>query len=159
MKKILAFIVMAAFCLTGTAKTADEVIKEIEKATGAQVIRFNQEMIAMQMGEKKTGIKDVDEMLKLIDNGSVLIIDNTDKAKTDIFNSKTEELDDTFYESIATVFDNDDRVKVLGHMEGETIKEIVVAVTDGEDCVMVHLTGSIPKDKIGQLINDKTINF
>lgn len=98
-------------------------------------------------------------MLKLIDNGSVLIIDNTDKAKTDIFNSKTEELDDTFYESIATVFDNDDRVKVLGHMEGETIKEIVVAVTDGEDCVMVHLTGSIPKDKIGQLINDKTISF
>ena len=156
MEKILAFIVMAAFCLTGTAKTADEVIKEIEKSTGAQVIRFNKEMIAMQMG--KTGNNELGEMLKDIDNGCVLIIENADKAKSDVFNNTTAELDPA-YEPIVTVFEDDDRVKVLGRAEGDVLKEVVVAVSDNEDCVKVCFTGSIPKDKIGQLVNDKTISF
>ena len=146
----------AAFCLTGTAKTADEVIKEIEKATGAQVIRFNQEMIAMQM--EKTDNKDLEGMLKDIDNGCVLIIEDAGKEKSEMFNNTTAELD-TAYEPVVTAFDGDDRVKILGHAEGETIKEIVIVVDDGDDCVMVYLTGSIPKDKIGQLVNKNTINF
>lgn len=156
MKKILAFIVMATFCLTGTAKTADEVIKEIEKATGAQVIRFNKEVLAMQM--EKTDNTDLEGMLKDIDNGCVLIIENADKAKTDVFNNTVAGLDSA-YEPVVTVFDGDDRVKVLGRSEGETIKEVIVAVADKEDCVMVYFNGNIPKDKIGQLINDKTIGF
>ena len=156
MKKILAFIVMAAFCLTGTAKTADEVIKEIEKATGAQVIRFNKELLAMQMG--KTNNDSLEAILKCIDNGCVLIIEDAGKEKSEMFSNTTAELD-TAYEPVITAFDGDDRVKILGRAEGETIKEIVIVVDDGDDCVMVYLTGSIPKDKIGQLVNKTTINF
>ena len=51
MKKILTLLVTAMFCLTGTAKTAEEVISELEKATGAMVINFNKEMIASQIGK------------------------------------------------------------------------------------------------------------
>ena len=86
------------------------------------------------------------------------IIEGADKAKTDAFNSKTAELDEA-YEPIMTAFDGDDRVKVLGRTEGDTVKDVVVAVADGKNCVLVYFAGSIPKDKIGQLINNKTINF
>lgn len=156
MKKIFAFIMAAAFCLTGAAKTADEVINEIEKATSAQVVRFNKEMIAMQMG--KSDKDDIKELLNYVDNGCVLIIEDSDKAKSDTFNNTVAGLD-SVYEPVVTVFDSDDRVKVLGRAEGDILKEVVVAVSDNEDCVMVYITGSIPKDKIGQLINNKTISF
>ena len=85
-------------------------------------------------------------------------MENADKAKSDVFNNTTAELDPA-YEPIVTVFEDDDRVKVLGRAEGDVLKEVVVAVSDNEDCVMVCFTGSIPKDKIGQLVNDKTISF
>ena len=156
MKKIFTLIVTAAICLTGTAKTADEVINELEKDNGAMVIRFNQKTLETQMG--KTGDNDLKQILKDIDNGCVVIIEGADKAKTDAFNSKTAELDET-YEPIVTAFDGDDRVKVLGRTEGDTVKDVVVAVADGKNCVLVYFTGNIPKDKIGQLINNKTINF
>lgn len=156
MKKIFTLIVTAAICLTGTAKTADEVINELEKDNGAMVIRFNQKTLETQMG--KTGDNDLKQILKDIDNGCVVVMEGADKAKTDAFNSKTAELDEA-YEPIMTAFDGDDRVKVLGRTEGDTVKEVVVSVSDGDDCVMVYFAGSIPKDKIGQLINNKTINF
>lgn len=156
MRKIFTFIVTAAFCLTGAAKTADEVITDLEKATGAQVIHFNKEMITAQMGKAKD--KDLG-MFENILNGCVLIIEDTDKVKTDRFNGLIGELDDAAYEPLVTVFDDDDRVKVLGRSEGETVKEIVIAVTDNEDCVMVYLKGDIPKDKISQIVNDKTMKF
>ena len=157
MKKILTLLVTAMFCLTATAKTAEEVISELEKATGAMVINFNKEMIASQIG--KMGDSDLEQMLKQIDNGRVLVIKDADKAKTELFNSKTDELNSATYEPLTTVFDKDSRVKVLGRAEGDNLKEIVVTVTDGSDCVIVYLNGVIAKDKIGQLINDKTINF
>lgn len=156
MKKIFTLIVTAAICLTGTAKTADEVINELEKDNGAMVIRFNQKTLETQMG--KTGDNDLKQILKDIDNGCVVVMEGADKAKTDAFNSKTAELDET-YEPIMTAFDGDDRVKVLGRTEGDTVKDVVVAVADGKNCVLVYFAGSIPKDKIGQLINNKTINF
>ena len=156
MKKIFTLIVTAAICLTGTAKTADEVINELEKDNGAMVIRFNQKTLETQMG--KTGDNDLKQILKDIDNGCVVVMEGADKAKTDAFNSKTAELDET-YEPIMTAFDGDDRVKVLGRTECDTVKDVVVAVADGKNCVLVYFAGSIPKDKIGQLINNKTINF
>ena len=72
---------------------------------------------------------------------------------------KTDELDGSVYEPLTTAFDGDHRVKVLGRAEGDSLKEIVVIVADGSDCVMVCFNGDIPKDKIGQLVNNKTINF
>lgn len=156
MKKILTLIMTVAFCLTGAAKTADEVINELEKNAKAQVIRFNKELLAMQMG--KTNNDSLEAILKCIDNGCVLIIEDAGKEKSEMFNNTTAELD-TAYEPVVTAFDGDDRVKILGHAEGETIKEIAIVVDDGDDCVMVYLTGSIPKDKIGQLVNKNTINF
>ena len=156
MKKIMTLLVAAMFCLTGTAKTADEVISELEKATSAQVIRFDKTMLASYLG--KADSKKM-EKLKNIDNGCVLIIEDADKAKVEKFNKITDELDDKSYEPLVTVFDGDDRVKVLGHVEGETVKEVFITVADGEDCVMVHLNCNIPKSEIDSMINKDTFSF
>lgn len=157
MKKFLTLLVAALFCLTGAAKTAEEVIGELKKATGAMVINFNKEILASQLG--KTGDTDLEPIFKNIDNGCVLVLQDADKAKVETFNSKTDELDGSVYEPLTTAFDGDHRVKVLGRAEGDSLKEIVVIVADGSDCVMVCFNGDIPKDKIGQLVNNKTINF
>ena len=118
---------------------------------------FNKEILASQLG--KTGDKDLEPIFKNIDNGCVLVLQDADKAKVETFNSKTDELDGSVYEPLTTAFDGDSRVKVLGRAEGDSLKEIVVIVADGSDCVMVCFNGDIPKDKIGQLVNNKTINF
>lgn len=156
MKKIMTLIVTAMLCLTASAKTADEVISELQEATSAQVIRFDKTMLSQFLG--KTDNKKL-EKLKYIDNGCVLIIEDADKAKVEKFNKIADELDDTAYEPLATVYDGDDRVKVLGHVEGETVKEVFITVADGEDCVMVHMNCSIPKSEIDSMINKDTFSF
>ena len=48
---------------------------------------------------------------------------------------------------------------MYGHIDDETIKELFITVTDEDDCILVYMTCDIPSNKIGQLINEKTINL
>lgn len=155
MKKLFILIMTALTCHAGFAKTAEEVINGIKNATGAQEIRFDGQMIAQNMGYAGGAA----EILKGVKDGCVLMLEDAGKSANDVFNGSTDELDKDSYAPITTVFDDSDNVKVYGRIDDETIKELFITVTDEDDCILVYMTCDIPSNKIGQLINEKTINL
>lgn len=157
MKKLLIFIAMAIFCQTGFAKSAEEVINEIKKETGAMVIPIDGNMIQEYI--KKGDTDNIGEILKNIKSGKIVVLEDAEKKKVDVFSKKTAELDANVYKPIATVFSGNDKVKVLGHTESDTVKEILIIVTEEGQCVMIHFEGNIPTEEIGRLINEKTIQI
>lgn len=56
------------------------------------------------------------------------------------------------------MFDDSDKVKILGRKDGDVIKELLIIVSDSEDCLIVLLNGNIKVEDLGKLVNDKTIN-
>ena len=156
MKKLFIFIIMAAICHVAQAKTAEEVINEIKTETGAMVLSFDKEMLKKQLGNEG----DIpNEVLESVDNGTVLILEEMTGKKKDVFESKVAGLTSANgYEQLVSVFDDSDKVKILGRKDGDVIKELLVIVSDSEDCVILQLNGNIKVEDLGKLVNDKTIN-
>ncbi len=157
MKKLLMFIAMAVFCTAGFAKTADEVINEIKAATNAQVISFDKEMLKLQF----KGNDDIPkEFFDSVDEGMVLVLDGVPSDKMKLFNDKVAGLQaDNSYEQIASVFDNESRVKILGKKDNDIIKELLIIVSDGGDGVFIKLSGNLKPEDLGKIVNEKTINI
>ncbi len=156
MKKLFIFIVMAALCHAVQAKTAEETINEIKAETGAMVVTFDKEMLKKQLGNDG----DIpNEVLESVDNGTVLILEEMTDKKKDVFESKVDGLTSADgYEQLVSVFDDSDKVKILGRKDGDVIKELLIIVSDNEDCLIVLLNGNIKVEDLGKLVNDKTIN-
>lgn len=155
MKKLFIFIIMAAICHVAQAKTAEEVINEIKTETDAMVVTFDKEMLKKQLGNDG-GIPGA--VLESVDNGTVLVLEGvTDKNKA-VFDSKVAGLTSADgYEPLVSVFDDSDKVKILGRKDGDVIKELLIIVSDSEDCLIVLLNGNIKVEDLGKLVNDKTI--
>ena len=155
MKKLFILIITALACNAAFTKTAEEVISDIKNTTGAQEIRFDGQMIAKSIGNAG----EMADILKGVKDGCVLMLEDAGKSANKAFNESIDELGKDSFAPIATVFDDSDNIKVYGHVDDETIKELFITVTDEDDCILVYMRCDIPSDKIGQLINEKTINL
>lgn len=77
-----------------------------------------------------------------------------------LFNDKVAGLQaDNSYEQIASVFDNESRVKILGKKDNDIIKELLIIVSNGGDGVFIKLSGNLKPEDLGKIVNEKTINI
>lgn len=157
MKKLFILIAVALFCNAGFAKTVDDVINEIKATTGAQVISFDKDMLKQQLADDD----DIpNEFFDSVDNGTVLLLSDVADDKMKVFNEKVAELlKDNIYEQMASVFDDESRVKILGKKDNDMIKELIIVVADGGDGVLIKLNGNISISDLGKIVNKDTIKL
>ena len=151
MKRIFALIVFAAvLCTMGTAKTSNEVIREIRTNNKAFTIRFNKLIMALLPGLKDGAFS---EAMGHIRSGTIVTVeDGGEKAKRSFMKSVSE-LDTCVYQPLVIVNDEDgETVRIFGRMKKESIREVLLVVTSDEDCTLIRLKGKLTKKDIRKMI-------
>ena len=150
MKKlfILAFAEMC--CMAGFAKSTQEIINEITKSTGAQVITLSKDIIAAQAAGMSESVK---AFMANLDGGVLVVLSEGTGDNIKTFNDKVGELDADAYETIASFVDGSDSIKVFGKCDGDIVTELFIAFSDDENCALIDVTGNINKEDALKLLD------
>lgn len=65
------------------------------------------------------------------------------------------ELDPDTYQTLTSVTDDDETVQLIGKIRNDTVKELLIVVTDGGDATLIRLKGNFTKSDIQNIIDYK----
>ena len=65
------------------------------------------------------------------------------------------QLDTCVYLPLARVCDEDGTVQLFGRMKNGSIRELLVAVADGDDCTLVRLKGKLTQEDVQRMVGNK----
>lgn len=105
----------AALCLTGTAKTSNEVIRDIRANNKALTIRFNKLMMALlpDLNDEAFG-----EAMGHISSGTIVTVEDGGEKARRSFMESVSELDTCKYQPFVSVNDEDgETVQIFGRMK------------------------------------------
>ncbi len=152
MKKVLTFIISTALCLSVSAKTSNEVMRDIRHNNKTITIRFNKLTLAM--------IPDLHDdlwrpALRHIHSGTIIVIECEDGNAGKSIQKSICELDPDTYQTLTSVTDDDETVQLIGKIRNDTVKELLIVVTDGGDATLIRLKGNFTKSDIQNIIDYK----
>ena len=131
----------AALCLAGTAKTSNEVIRDIRTNNKALTIRFNKLMMAL--------LPD----LKDESSGTIVTVEDGGEKARRSFLESVSELDTCKYQPFVSVNDEDgETVQIFGRMKKGYIREVLVVVASDDDCTLIRLKGKLTQEDIREII-------
>ena len=151
MKRIFALIMFAAaFCITGTAKTSNEVIRDIRTNNKALTIRFNKLMMALLPDLKDEAFG---EAMGHISSGTIVTVEDGGEKARRSFLESVSELDTCKYQPFVSVNDEDgETVQIFGRMKKGYIREVLVVVASDDDCTLIRLKGKLTQEDIRKIV-------
>lgn len=152
MKKFLTFMIFTALCLFVSAKTSNEVMRDIRHNNKTMTIRFNKLMLAMMPDLHDDLWKPA---LRHIRSGTIIIIDDEDDDAGKSIQKSIDELDDDTYQALTSITYDDETVQLIGKIRNDTVKELLIVITDGGDGILIRLKGNLTKDDIQKIIDNK----
>lgn len=149
MKKIIVLIAMLLpIGAMATVPELNKVIDDYSSTEGVTVVNLTGEMLRAQAGAVGT------EANEYIDNIESLVILQSDTANLTKKISKQVDkaLRGVNLESLVDIqAEVDNRVRVFANRDGETIADIIVYVTDGDEVALIMISGTLDESIIGNM--------
>lgn len=153
MKRTFTLIMLAAtLSLAAAAKTSNEVIRDIRADGKAFTVRLNRLTMALLPGLADGALKGA---MHHIRSGTIVTIDGGGEASKRKFLECVAQLDTCVYLPLARVCDEDGTVQLFGRMKNGSIRELLVAVADGDDCTLVRLKGRLTQEDVQRILGNK----
>ena len=141
----------ATLCLAAAAKTSNEVIRDIRTDDKAFTVRLNWLTKTLLPGLADGALKGA---MHHIRSGTIVTIDDGEASKRK-FLECVAQLDTCVYLPLARVCDEEETVQLFGRMKNGSIRELLVAVADGDDCTLVRLKGRFTKEDVQRMLGNK----
>lgn len=150
MKKILLTLSLIVGCvLFLQAKTPKDIFAEYETEAEATLMTLDESTLAtmvVTISEEERG------KLQGIKSLTMIELSSCEQSVKDRFAEDVSALDLSSHEILARVTENDQLVKVLGKVDGDSVHDIIVIVT-GEAYVLATVEGSINMSDIQSMVN------
>lgn len=156
-KTTTAIMLAAALSLTATAKTSNEVIRDIRSNNKTVTIRFNR-LTAMLLPGMRDGIWT--KAMRHVRSGTIVTTEDGGEAARLSFAECVARLDTAVYRPLARVNDeNGETMQLIGRMKNDCIRELLIVVTGCDDCTLIQLKGKLTRRDIQKMMTDKTDNI
>ncbi|MBM6992143.1 MAG: DUF4252 domain-containing protein [Prevotella sp.] len=151
MKKLLFTLMLMLTCQLTFGQTAKSIFDDYKNEKHAQFVSVPR--IMMSIAANKVGDNNMQAVMKEVKSVKVLTLDDCRKSTRKGFVKKITALSGRGYEEFTRVKDNKDNVLVLAKQGDRYIEEIVVLVSDDNDCVGIYITGEINPEDIDAVVS------
>lgn len=149
MKKIIVLISMLLpFGAMATVPELNEIVDDYSSVEGVTVVNLTGEMLKAQAG---AAAADANKYLEDIESLIILQSDTANLTKK-ISKQVDKALKTVNLESLVDIqAEKDNRVRVFANRNGETIADIVVYVTDGDEVALIMISGTLDESILGDM--------
>ena len=149
MKKIIVLISMLLpFGAMATVPELNKIVDDYSSTEGVTVVNLTGEMLKAQAG---AAAADANKYLEDIESLIVLQSDTANLTKK-ISKQVDKVLKTVNLESLVDIqAEKDNRVRVFANRDGETIADIVVYVTDGDEVALIMISGTLDESILGDM--------
>lgn len=149
MKKFIVLIAMLLpFGAMATVPELNEIVDDYSSVDGVTVVNLTGEMLKAQAG---TAAADANKYLEDIESLIILQSDTANLTKK-ISKQVDKALKGVNLESLVDIqAEKDNRVRVFANRDGETIADIVVYVTDGDEVALIMISGTLDESILGDM--------
>lgn len=149
MKKIIVLISMLLpFGAMATVPELNKIVDDYSSIEGVTVVNLTGEMLKAQAG---AAAADANKYLEDIESLIILQSDTANLTKK-ISKQVDKALKGVNLESLVDIqAEKDNRVRVFANRDGETIADIVVYVTDGDEVALIMISGTLDESILGDM--------
>lgn len=149
MKKIIVLISMLLpFGAMATVPELNKIVDDYSSIEGVTVVNLTGEMLKAQAG---AAAADANKYLEDIESLIILQSDTANLTKK-ISKQVDKALKTVNLESLVDIqAEKDNRVRVFANRNGETIADIVVYVTDGDEVALIMISGTLDESILGDM--------
>lgn len=149
MKKFIVLIAMLLpFGAMATVPELNEIVDDYSSVDGVTVVNLTGEMLKAQAG---AAAADANKYLEDIESLIILQSDTANLTKK-ISKQVDKALKGVNLESLVDIqAEKDNRVRVFANRNGETIADIVVYVTDGDEVALIMISGTLDESILGDM--------
>jgi len=149
MKKIIVLISMLLpFGAMATVPELNKIVDDYSSVEGVTVVNLTGEMLKAQAG---AAAADANKYLEDIESLIILQSDTANLTKK-ISKQVDKALKGVNLESLVDIqAEKDNRVRVFANRDGETIADIVVYVTDGDEVALIMISGTLDESILGDM--------
>lgn len=149
MKKFIVLISMLLpFGAMATVPELNKIVDDYSSTEGVTVVNLTGEMLKAQAG---AAAADANKYLEDIESLIVLQSDTANLTKK-ISKQVDKVLKGVNLESLVDIqAEKDNRVRVFANRDGETIADIVVYVTDGDEVALIMISGTLDESILGDM--------
>lgn len=166
MKKYMFLLVLALIAVQFTfAQDLNQLMNEMSKIEGAQHQVIDREMLNTSMnaameadstGQLKSKIPAFMQKLESIE---VVAIEEYSPEVKERFQKEINGFSDgNGYETLLSVKDEGDNVRIISYKEGDQILGVYILVLDEEDAVVVKMSGNLSESDLTDIINEQKKN-
>lgn len=154
MKKYVCTLLLLLACLVGHAQGINGIFNEFGQEKNADYVNISP--FLMKLGKLFAGQDEDARMVKKVKSMRVLDLEDCTPRVKERFHKRVNKLNLDGYDELMRINDDGDKVRVLMKMKKETIRELLLVCTGGEDCTLVQINGKFTKDDIEGLVNQET---
>lgn len=149
MKKFIVLIAMLLpFGAMATVPELNKIVDDYSSVEGVTVVNLTGEMLKAQAG---AAAADANKYLEDIESLIILQSDTANLTKK-ISKQVDKALKGVNIESLVDIqAEKDNRVRVFANRNGETIADIVVYVTDGDEVALIMISGTLDESILGDM--------
>jgi len=149
MKKFIVLIAMLLpFGAMATVPELNKIVDDYSSTEGVTVVNLTGEMLKAQAG---AAAADANKYLEDIESLIILQSDTANLTKK-ISKQVDKALKGVNLESLVDIqAEKDNRVRVFANRDGETIADIVVYVTDGDEVALIMISGTLDESILGDM--------
>lgn len=149
MKKFIVLISMLLpFGAMATVPELNKIVDDYSSVEGVTVVNLTGEMLKAQAG---AAAADANKYLEDIESLIILQSDTANLTKK-ISKQVDKALKGVNLESLVDIqAEKDNRVRVFANRDGETIADIVVYVTDGDEVALIMISGTLDESILGDM--------
>ena len=166
MKKIILTLLLAlAFGQGAMAQDLDKLMAELAKIEGVNHQIVDRTMLdaataAMPEDSTDTASSAMPGFMKKLELVEITAAENVQpELKSRFLEELNKFKDGDKYETLLTVKEGEDNVRILAQRENEEVTAVIIFVIDEEDAVIVKMVGKFDQSDLTDILNDKQKNI
>lgn len=152
MKKYVLLLPILLLLLTSCNRNVSTLFHELKKYPHTEYVSLSFPFI--NLIKLAASDKESSQIIKKVKSIKVLNMEKCNEESKKIFRKKTNALTQNGYETLLKVNDEGENVSVLSKIQKEKIKEILIIVTDENECSLIQIRANLQMEDINKLINN-----
>jgi len=156
MKKIIVLFLLAGLSLSIFAQDIDQMMADLAKQENVQHEVVDQDMLKMALSSQQENMPPFMEKLTAVE---VVAQDGaTEELRNDMISRIANFKDGNGYETLLTVKEGVDNVRIITHKDKEGLTHIYIMVVDEDDIAFVKMSGTFDEKDLEDIINEQKKN-
>lgn len=152
MKKYVLLLPILLLLLTSCNKNVSTLFHELKQYPHTEYVSLSFpfiNLIKLAVSDKESS-----QIIKKVKSIKVLNMEKCNEESKERFKKKTSALTQNGYETLLKVNDEGENVSVLSKIQKEKIKEVLIIVTDENECSLIQIKANLQMEDINRLINN-----